>query len=78
MMSTHRKSRELDGFSGLENSFLAETQSHPSPFALFLLMFTYSYVAHVKYLDKKEEMEVKVTCSAQSPKGKEPFCPFSH
>jgi hypothetical protein len=37
-----------------------------------LLISTHRYVACAKYLDKKQEMEVEVTCSAQFPKGKEP------
>lgn len=72
-MASQRKSQELDGFVGLENSSLAEMQSHQSPFAMFLLISTRRYVAHAKYLDKKQEMEIKVTCSAQLPKGKEPL-----
>lgn len=72
-MASQRKSQELDGFVGLENSSLAEMQSHQSPFAMFLLISTHRYVAHAKYLDKKQEMEIKVTCSAQLPKGKEPL-----
>lgn len=73
MMASQRKSQELDGLVGLENSSLAEMQSHQSPFAMFLLISTRRYVAHAKYLDKKQEMEIKVTCSAQLPKGKEPL-----
>lgn len=54
-MAAQRKSQELDGFVGLENSLLAEMQSHQSPFAMFLLISTWRYVEHVKYLDKQQE-----------------------
>lgn len=75
-MASQRKSQELDGFVGLENSLLAEMQSRQSPFVMFLLISTHRHVARAKYLDKRQEMEIKVACPAQFPKGKQPLVPL--
>lgn len=70
MLATQRKTQELDGAVGLEK-FAGRNAISSVSFCYVPFDFTHRYVEHAKYLDKKQEMEVKVALSAQFPE--EPF-----